>query len=678
MSNERNPLISKSKNFDDAIDFNLIKISDYEPAIEYWISKSKERIHSIIHSKEAPNFANTIACLESATDELDHTSLIFGNLEIANGDDSFHELAKKLYPKLADFSSDITLNNDLFSKVKFVYDHEFKKDHLTTEQKKLLEKTYTSFVRNGALLDESKKAQLREIDQKLSVLGPKFSENVLKATNDFEYLATLDELTGLPENALEAAAEMATAKGKTGYLISLQLPSYLPIISYAQNRELREKIFKAYGRRAYGDKYDNQIIIKDILKFRSKRARLLGFVDHANFILSERMAQSPDMVFAFLNKIKEASKKSAEKDLTEVAALAFEMDGINDFQPWDFAYYSEKLKEKKYAFNEEELRPYFKLENVILGIFKHAELLYDIKFNERKDLPVYHVDVKVYEIFDKDNSYLGLFYTDFFPRETKKGGAWMTQFREQGLTNGVLKRPHVSIVCNFTKPTSTKPSLLSYDEVRTFFHEFGHALHGILSNCQHRTLAGPNVLWDFVELPSQIMENWVNEKQSLDLYARHYETGELMPTDLIEKLNRSQKFLAGWMSLRQVQFGILDMNWHTIDPELINNIDEIEERSTQECRLLPKIKGTNVSCSFSHIFAGGYSAGYYSYKWAEVLDADAFDFFKEKGIFNKHVSTLFKTHILSKGGTEFPMDLYKKFRGREPDPDALLRRDGLI
>lgn len=675
----QNPLIDSLTLFDKALPFDRIQVEHFAPAIQYWITDAKKNIQHIIQDSAEPTFENVIFALEKSSERLDQVALAFGNLEVAHGDDKMHEVGKTIYPLLASFGSDITLNADLFKKIKKVYDDRAKMN-LSTEASRLLEKTYLSFVRNGALLSESKKETLRAIDQELSTLGPQFSENVLKATNAFEMILDASDLDGLPESAIEAAKETAEAKGlKEKFIFNLQGPSYMPFITYSSRRDLREKISRAYGSRSVQGSLSNKELIKKILLLKRDRAQLLGFQDHANFVLQERMAQTPEHVTQFLKRIQEVSKTAAQKDLKEVIDFAFEMDKISDFKPWDFAYYSEKLKEKKYSFNEEDLRPYFKLENVVGGVFEHARKLYGLVFTENPNIPVYHPDVKCYEIYrEGTQDYLGVFYTDFFPRQTKKGGAWMTQYREQGFFDGDVRRPHVSIVCNFTKPTATKPSLLTYDEVRTLFHEFGHALHGILSNCQHRSLSGPNVYWDFVELPSQIMENWVNEKESLDLYARHYQTNELIPKDLVDKLVRSQKYLAGWASLRQVQLASLDMAWHLADPSAITDVERFEDETVSEYRLLPKIEGTNTSCSFSHIFAGGYSAGYYSYKWAEVLDADAFEYFKEQGIFNLDVATKFQEHILSKGGSEHPMELYKKFRGREPDADALLRRDGLI
>ena len=679
MTNQ-NPLLEKFANKDQSVPFDKINVGHFLPALEQAIEIAKKNIEAIKKNKLEPSFENTIVALETCSELVERVTGIYGNLESAHASEEHRALAKEIYPKYSAFSSDVTLDSELFQKVKLVHDKRSSLD-LNKEQLKLLEKTFLGFTRNGALLDEAGKQKLREIDQELSVLAPQFSQNVLKATNSFEMLLTQkSDLEGLPEGAIEAAAHMAETKGHKGqWLFNLQIPSYLPFLTYAKSRTLREKIWHAYGSKSFNDQFDNQEIIKKTVNLRHQRAQLLGFKTHADFVLAERMAKDPNTVYDFMTKLLEPSKAAALKDFEEVRAFAKEIDKLTDIQPWDFAYYSEKLKEKKYAFNEEDLRPYFKLENVVEGVFEHARRLYGLTFKETKEIPTYHPEVKVYEVFDVVTSkYVGLFYTDFFPRETKRGGAWMTSFRDQGLLGDNIHRPHISIVCNFTKPTPTKPSLLSYDEVRTLFHEFGHALHGMLSDCTYRSLSGTSVYWDFVELPSQIMENWAGEKEGLDIFARHYQTNDPIPAELVEKIKKSEKFQAGWTSLRQLQFAMLDMAWHSQDPVKISDVDAFEVIATENTRVLPKIPGTNSSCSFSHIFAGGYSAGYYSYKWAEVLDADAFEYFKEEGLFNPKVANKFKEHVLSRGGTEHPMDLYKKFRGREPDPKALLRRDGLI
>lgn len=675
MQNHQNPLLSPFTHRDESVPFNQIKAEHFLPAIDEAIRGAKLKIEALKQNKSPAQFENVLMALEEATEQVGTVSLIFHNLFVAEADAQLQQLAQEISPKLAAFSSDVSLDPVIFQRVKAVYDQR-QQLNLNAEQMKVVENSYLGFTRNGALLSPDKKEILRSLDQELSTLGPKFSENILKSTNSYElWLQTPEELDGLPEGAVEAAKAAATAKGQPEqWLFTLQAPSFIPFITYSSNRNLREKIWRAYNSRAFNDAYDNQENILKIVKLRHQRAQLLGFNTHAEYVLAERMAKDTGSVMSFLNKLMGPSKLAAERDLKEVQDFAG-----HEIKPWDFNFYSEKLKEKKYAFNEEELRPYFKLENVVNGVFEHARRLYGLAFTPVHDVPTYHPDVQVYEVKDeRRNKYIGLFYTDFFPRETKKDGAWMTSYREQGLSHGRVQRPHVSIVCNFTKPTPTKPSLLSYDEVGTLFHEFGHALHGLLSDCTYKSVSGTNVYWDFVELPSQIMENWIKEKESLDLFAKHYETGESIPQELVEKIKKSTRFQSGWMSLRQLNFALLDMSWHSQDPQNITKVDDFEVKSTSAARLLPKIEGTNSSCAFSHIFAGGYSAGYYSYKWAEVLDADAFEYFQEQGLFNTTVADKFKENILSRGGSEHPMDLYKKFRGREPDPNALLRRDGLI
>lgn len=675
-----NPFLQKFTTFDSAIPFDQIQIEHFKPALDETVAMAKKNVETIKKNPAAPTFANVIEALETSSEQMGQVLTVFGNLESAHGNEELMKLAPEMYQTAARFSSDVSLDAELFAKIKKIHDQ---KDQLklTAEQSMLLDKTYKSFVRNGALLSAEAKEKVRQIDQELAALAPQFSENVLKSTNAFEmYVERKEELEGLPESALEAAALAAEKKGKKGqWLFTLHVPSYLPLVTYAKNRSLREKISLAFASRAFNDSFDNQNNIKKIVSLRHERAQVLGFKTHADFVLQERMAQTPQTVQQFLARLAQAGQPAGRRDVEEVREFAKRLDGLNELKPWDFPYYSEKLKEEKYAFNEEDLRPYFQLEKVVEGVFEHAKRLYGLTFKENSSLPVYHPEVKVYEIYEeKSKRYMGLFYTDFFPRETKKAGAWMTTYREQGLHEGVVCRPHVSIVCNFTKPTATKPSLLTYDEVKTLFHEFGHALHGMLADSQYKSLSGTNVYWDFVELPSQIMENWVGEKEGLDVFAKHFETHQPIPADLVAKLKRAQKFQSGWMMMRQLQFATLDMTWHTANPTTIQDVDQFETQATENTRLVPKLPGTNSSCAFSHIFAGGYSAGYYSYKWAEVLDADAFEFFQEKGIFNPQVAQAFKENILSKGGTEHPMELYKKFRGREPDPNALLRRDGLI
>lgn len=673
----QNPLLQKFTNKDEAVPFDLIKTEHFMPALNVAIDEAKANFAKIKQNKET-TFENTVLALEQVSEKVDTISGIYFNLFSSEASEELQALAQQISPILSNFSSDISLDAEIFQKIKFVYDNRAALK-LAGEELKLTEKMYKDFSRNGALLSEADKQKLRQIDQDLSVLSPKFSENVLKATNAFElWIDKKEDLAGLPEGAIEAAAMSAEQKGQKGkWLVTLNGPSLIPFLTYASNRDLREKVWRANSSKCFGGQFDNQETILKIVKLKYDRAQLLGYKNYADYVLQERMAEKPETVFNFLNKILAPSKAAAEKDLQEVRAFKKSLEGNEEIKPWDFAFYSEKLKEQKYSFNAEELRPYFKLENVIEGVFEHAKRLYGLTFKASSEYPTYHPDVKTFEVFDQDG-YVGLFYMDFFPRETKKGGAWMTSYREQGLWGNSIKRPHVSIVCNFTKPTATKPSLLDYDEVTTLFHEFGHALHGLLSKCKYKSLAGTNVYWDFVELPSQIMENWAREKEGLDLFAKHFETNELLPADMVTKIKKAELFQSGWMSLRQVSFGLLDMNWYTTDPNTITSVEAFEEQATAMTRVLPKEPNTTQSCSFSHIFAGGYGAGYYSYKWAEVLDADAFEFFKEKGLFDPKVAALFKNSILSRGGTDHPMKLYVEFRGREPDADSLLRRSGLI
>lgn len=666
---------------DEAVPFPLLKTEHYLPAIDFGISEARKKIAQIRNNTEKPNFENTFLAMESATEFVGHVVGIYFNIYGANGTPEHQALAKEISPKMAAFNSEVSLDPVLFARINEVYQNRANLK-LTPEQHRMVEKTFRSYSRNGALLPDDKKKLLEKIDHELSLLGPQFAEHVLAATNAFALVIDKkSDLMGLPEIAIEAAAVDAAKKGHEGkWLFTLHGPSYIPFMQFSQLRDLRKKMWIAYNTRAYGGANDNREIVQKTVKLRAERAQLLGFPTYAAYVLDDRMATSPEQVYTFLKTLLAPSKKAAEKDLSELKSFKKNIDGNDEVMPWDFAYYSEKLKERKFKFNEEELRPYFKLENAIHGMFEHARRLFGIIFHEVHDVPKYHEDVRAFEVREeKTNNYVGLFYTDFFPRETKRGGAWMTGFRQQGLSESTLRRPHVSIVCNFTKPTPSKPSLLSYDEVQTLFHEFGHALHGLLSNVTYRSLAGTDVYLDFVELPSQIMENWVREKEGLDTFARHYRTGEPIPAEFVERIKKANQFQAGYASLRQLNFAFLDMAWHTLDGKNIPDVGAFEMQATENTNLLPRIEGANSSCAFSHIFDGdGYAAGYYSYKWAEVLDADAFEYFKEHGIFNREVAESFKAFILSRGDTEHPMELYKKFRGREPDPNALLRRDGLV
>jgi len=662
-----------------AMPFDRFKQEDFVPAVVEAIARAKSRLKLLKENQEAPTFQNTIVMLEVSSEELDSVTSVFFNLLSAEADEAVHALAKEISPLLAEYQNDVALDAELFEKIKIVYEKRSALN-LTKEESKLLEKTYLSFVRNGSLLDEAKKSLLREIDKELSALGPRFGENVLKATNAFELeLTKAEDLEGLPEGAIEAAKMLATKRGKeASWVFTLDAPSYVPVMTYAKNRKLREQISRSLATRCVDGEFNNQEVLKRIAVLRHQRAQLLSYETHADYVLEQRMAHTPKKVMEFLSRLSAKARPAALSEFEKLKKFALE-DGVSDFSAWDFSYYAEKLKIKEFSFDEEQLRPYFKLENVVIGVFKHAEVLYGLAFNKRNDLPVYHSEVDVYEVTDKSTgSFVGLFYTDFFPRPTKKNGAWMTTYEEQGLKGGEVKRPHVSIVCNFTRPTESKPSLLSLDEVKTLFHEFGHALHGLLSKCTYRSVAGTNVYWDFVELPSQLMENWIGEVGGLDLFATHYLTGEKIPPALAAKIRETARFLSGLFMIRQNAYAIVDMAWHSADPSQVSDVEKFELEATAKYQVLPRIPGSMLSPSFSHIFYGGYSAGYYSYKWAEVLEADAFEYFQEKGIFDAAVARSYKENILERGGTEDPMELYKRFRGREPDADALLRRDGLL
>lgn len=674
----QNPLLETPTAPHGAYPFDQIKPEFFIPALNAAVEKAKRKLEEYKHDARM-HFHHVIVEKGDITEQVDYIAGIFFNLHSAECTDELEKISPEVTEILTRFGNDISLDPKIFAKVKACYDSRFDQN-LNKEEMMIIEKTYKSFVRNGALLADSEKERMRELDEKMAKLTLTFSQNVLKATNDYLLeLTDRADLEGLPEGVIEAAAELAEKKGKTGsWCFSLDVPSMLPFMTYSKRRDLRKKLLIASSSKTFNTKYDNQETLKEILQLRTERAKLLGYNTHADYVLEERMAMSPKKVMDFLEELLAKARPHAEKDINRLRELAKELDGITDLQSYDTAYYSEILKKRELDMDDEMLRPYFKLENVVNGIFEVANRLYGLNFKEVFNIPKYHEDVRTFEVYDEDSkTFVGLFYTDFFPRATKRGGAWMSGIKEQGMYQGKVERPHIMIVCNFTKPTKTKPSLLTLDEVLTLYHEFGHALHGLLSKVKYRDLSGTNVYWDFVELPSQIMENWVLEKECLDLFAIHYETGEKIPADLVAKIKASGKFLEGMATLRQLSFAFLDMAYHTAKPESITDIAAFESKTIEKTTLLPKIPGTSISTSFSHIFAGGYSAGYYSYKWAEVLDADAFEFFQTSGIFNREVSKKFREYILEKGGTEHPMELYKKFRGQEPDVGALLRRAGL-
>ncbi|PWH83431.1 peptidase M3 [Algibacter marinivivus] len=660
--------------------FRIIQNEDFLPTIKESIKLAKKEIDEIVNNPKKPSFENTIEALDFSGEQLDRISSIFFNLNSAETNEDIQKIAQEVSPLLSEFSNDVTLNEDLFKRVKAVYDSKSELD-LNTEQTTLLDKKYKSFSRNGANLSEDEKTQLREIDKKLSQLKLKFGENVLAETNKFEMLITDEtDLSGLPDGTKEAAKQLAESKKKEGWLFTLDYPSYIPFMTYADNRELRKKLSLAAGAKAFkGDDLDNQNNVLQIVKLRHERANILGYKTHAHFVLEERMAETPETVLKFSNELLEKAKPAAEREFKNLENFAKDLDNIDRLEKWDGAYYSEKLKQKLFSLDDEKLKPYFKLENVIDGAFTIANKLFDLNFEEINTIDKYHDDVLTYKVTDNKGNFVSVFYADFFPRSGKRNGAWMTSYKPQYIKDGENSRPHISIVCNFTKPTNTKPSLLTFNEVTTLFHEFGHALHGMLANTTYPSLSGTSVFWDFVELPSQVMENWCFEKEALELFATHYETGEVIPMDLVEKIKESATFHEGMQTLRQLSFGLLDMNWHAGEsPETIQDVKAFESEAFKNTALYPETKETCMSTSFSHIFQGGYSSGYYSYKWAEVLDADAFEYFKEEGIFNKTVANKFKDNVLSKGGTENPMTLYKRFRGQEPKPEALLKRAGLI
>jgi len=674
-----NPLLSAFHTPFTTAPFSEISPSHFQPAFNAAIAAAKKEIEAI-KAVALPSFENTVEALEKSGKHLGVISSIFFNLNSAETNDEIQKLAREISPLLTDYANDILLDQELFQRIAQVFEQRAQLS-LSPEQTTLLEKTYKSFVRNGAQLVESDASTLRKLDQELAQLSLQFGEHVLAETNKFvHFVDQVTELEGLPQGALEAAAQLAADKGKEGqWAFTLDYPSYIPVMTYAKSRDLRKTLFMAFNTKcSKEDALDNQEIVRQLVTLKQQRAKLLGYESHAHFTLEERMAKSPDTVFEFLNSLLEKAKPKAALDVQEVAALAKKLDQLEVLEKWDFAYFSELLKKEKYALDEEELRPYFSLENVISGVFATASRLFGLRFVANTEIQVYHHEVTAYEVYDRDNQFLSVFYADFFPRPGKRNGAWMTSYRGQFKEGTKDHRPHISIVCNFTKPTKTSPSLLTFNEVTTLFHEFGHALHGMLARGVYESLSGTSVFWDFVELPSQIFENWCYEKECLDLFAKHYQTGEIIPAELVEKIKKAANFQQGYMTLRQLSFALLDMAYHSQDPSQIGEIKAFEKETLKATELLPSVEETRISTSFSHIFQGGYAAGYYSYKWAEVLDADAFELFQEKGVFNAETSLSFEKNILSAGGSEHPSLLYARFRGREPKPDALLKRSGLV
>ena len=675
----QNPFFSAYKTPYDTPPFNKIKNEHYEPAIEKGIAEHQAEINKIVMIRAVPTFENTIVPLEESGKLLSRVTSVFFNLLSSESNDEMMEIAQRIQPKLSEHSNSITLNEGLFQKVKAVYDKRLE-SNLTPEQIRLVEKTYRGFENSGATLVGKDRDTYKELSTKLSQLTLDFGQNALKESNKFEMLLTDEaDLAGLPQMVKDAAAAKAKAKGKEGYMFDLSAPSYIAFMKYSTRRDLRQKLYMAYNTKCVaGGEFDNQENVKEIAKTRMQIANLLGYPDYATYTLRNKMAKDKEHVYGLLDDLFSAYAQAAREDVKMVEGFAVGMEGkAIDLQPWDWSFYSEKLKDAKYSVSDELVRPYFELENVKKGVFGLATDLYGITFKKNTKIQVYHPEVEAFDVLDENGNFFAVLYTDFHPREGKRQGAWMSEFKGQYVEKGKDSRPFVTIVMNFTRPTETEPALLTFDEVETFLHEFGHALHGMLTKCTYETLSGTNVLHDFVELPSQIMENWLTEKEYLDKFAVHYKTGEKIPADLVKKLVDAANYNAGYLCYRQLSFGYLDMAWHTLEQPYTGDVISFERKAMDKTALLPVVEGTNMSTSFSHIFAGGYAAGYYGYKWAEVLDADAFALFKQTGIFNKDTARSFRENILEKGNTEEPMTLYVKFRGQEPTVNALLERNGI-
>ena len=672
-----NPLLVESTAPHGAPQFTQITNEHYKPAFEQAVREARADIAAIVGNAQAPTFANTIEALEFSGRRLDRISNIFFNLNEAHTNDTMQALALELSPMLTEFSNDVSLDPKLFARVKAVYDRR-ESLGLNAEQRRLLEKTYKGFARSGAALSDGDKKIYRELTARLSELSLQFNQNSLAATNAFTLHVTDPAVVGeLPDFVREGMAAEAKERGLGGWVVTLQIPSMVPFMTYSSNRALKEKLWRAYNTRCVGGEFDNSAIVEEIADKRLQLAGLLGYETYADYVLEERMAESSPTVNAFLAELLDRAVEAARRDVETVAGYARAQGFDAELMPWDFGYYSEKLKHERYELSEELTKPYFQLENVRRGMFELANRLYGITLRENPEIPVYHPDVKAYEVFDADGSFLAVLYMDFFPRASKRGGAWMTEFRQQGVENGVETRPLISVVYNFTKPTDSLPSLLTFDEVTTMLHEFGHALHGIFAAGTYPSLTGTAVYRDFVELPSQIMENWAYEKEFLDLFAVDYRTGEKMPAELIRRILDAKNYLAAYSHIRQVAYGLCDMAWHSISEPVKMPVVDFEKKAIARAQVLPYVDGQCTSTSFGHIFSGGYAAGYYSYKWAEVLEADAFSLFKEKGIFNREAASSFRENVLSKGGTEHPMELYVRFRGHKPETRALIEKMGL-
>lgn len=677
--NEPNPFLTPYDTPHETIPFQRIKTAHYEPAMEEGMKRQIAEVEAIIHNPEEPSFSNTIEALECSGRLLDHVTTVFGNLMNADTNDELEAIAEKMTPKLTEHSNNITLNKALFNRIKKVYEQR-NNLQLDAEQQMLLEKTYDGFIRSGANLSDEDKQTFRKLHTQLSMLTLKFSQNLLKETHRYELPVTLEQLEGVPENIVESYAQNAKERGKEGYIVTLDAPSYGPFMKYDKDRTLRKELYMAFSTQCTHDNaYNNIETVRQLINLRLALAQLLGFPTFADYVLKKRMAETKEHVYRLFGQLLEAYTPTAKREVAHVASVAKEAEGT-DFRlmPWDWTFYSNLLKDRKYSLNDELLRPYFELSRVKQGVFNLATRLYGITFEENKSIPVYHPEVRAYEVYDKDGKFLAVLYTDFHPRKGKHAGAWMTSYKGQWKERGENSRPHVSLTMNFTKPQADTPALLTFAEVETFLHEFGHSLHEIFADTTYQSLSGTNVYWDFVELPSQFMENFAYEKEFLNTFARHYKTGEPIPEEYIQKIKDTANFNIAYACLRQVGFGLLDMAWYTRTVPFDGDIMAYEKEAWEQAQLLPNVDGTCMSVQFSHIMAGGYAAGYYSYKWAEVLDADAFSLFKEKGIFNPEAAASFREHILSKGGTEPPMELYKRFRGQAPSIKAILKRNGII
>lgn len=667
----QNPLLAEWNTPYQTPPFSLIKLEHFEPAIDAAIACSRAEIEAIVTNPAKPTFGNTILALERNGELLNKVSGVFYNLMGTDATPEMQEVAQRIQPKLTELSNDVSLNAELFARVKAVYDNP--PMFMSTAEEKLLEDTYQGFARSGAALSEEDKELYRQYSGELAALTLQFGQNALKATNAFSLNITdKRQVAELPDFVKEAMAAEAKSRGEQGWTVTLQAPSYIPFMTYSSNRQLKEQLYRAYNSRALGGEFDNTEVIRGIVNTRLKLANLLGYETYADFTLERRMAETTETVENFLEELLTATRERADEEVRTIAEYAASQGFEGQLMPWDWAYYTEKYKDEKYALSDEVVKPYFKLENVKKGVFMLANKLYGLTFTETTEIEGYHPETTVYEVTDETGRHMAVLYLDFHPRSTKRAGAWMTDFRGSKIVDGVETRPLVSLVMNFSKPTESKPALLTYDEVETFLHEFGHGLHGMLGEGEFGSQTGTSVYRDFVELPSQIMENWATEKEFLDMWAVHYETGEPMPAEIVERIVAAQNYLAAYANVRQLSFGMSDMAWHTLTEPFEGDVAAFEKAAMEPTQVMPFVDGTAMGPAFTHIFSGGYAAGYYGYKWAEVLEADAFSMFKEQGIFNREVADKFREHILSKGGTEHPMKLYEAFRGHKPATQALI------